>query len=123
VATNPTPCHLDYSFSEPGGVKIRADGALSMGRWAVKDSREIDVKYHAFGGDHAPKEPGEAATVLFVTGSKDKPLVTLNGTDVTGTLKAWKQNDENGWLVPLTGTMPTDAELTARLGRAGTRRK
>ena len=41
---------------EPGGVRIVADGACSMGRWAVKDSREIDIRYHAFSGKYLPKD-------------------------------------------------------------------
>jgi hypothetical protein len=111
VAMNLLPNYLKYSFREPGGVEIRADGALSMGRWAVKDSREIDIKYHAFGGDYAPKDPTEAATVLLITGAKGKPQVSLNGK--AATLKPW----EGGWLVSLTGERLNDAELAARLAK------
>jgi hypothetical protein len=82
-----------------------------MGRWAVKDSREIDIKYHAFGGDYAPKDPTEAATVLLITGAKGKPQVSLNGK--AATLKPW----EGGWLVSLTGERLNDAELAARLAK------
>jgi hypothetical protein len=114
VAMNLLPNYLAYAFREPGGVQIVADGTLSMGRWAVKDSREIDLRYHAFGGDYAPKNPAEAATVLFITGVKGKPAVTLNGKDAL--LKPW----QDGWLVALTGTFPPEAEMAARLaaGRA-----
>lgn len=106
VALNLLPNYLVYSFREPGGVTIRADGALSMGRWAVKNSQEIDIKYHAFGGDYAPKEKDPApARVLFITGTKGKPSVTLNGKDAA--LKPW----QDGWLVALAGTFPSDEEL------------
>ena len=101
VALNLLPNYLDYRFREPGGVQIEADGALSMGRWAVKDSQEIDIKYHAFGGEYAPQDPAETATVLFITGAKGKPQVTLNGKEAL--LKPWK----DGWLVSLTGTFPS----------------
>ena len=107
VAINPVPVYQSYRFREPGGVQIVADGALSMGRWAVKDSREIDIRYQAFGGDYAPKDPAKAATVLFITGTKGKPQVTLNAKDVTGSLKSWKE----GWLVALTGSFPKDEEI------------
>ena len=40
VAMNLLPNYLVYRFREPGGVQIMADGACSMGRWAVKDSRQ-----------------------------------------------------------------------------------
>ena len=123
VATNPLPNYLDYTFSEPGGVKIRADGACSMGRWAVKDSKEIDIKYHAFGGEYAPKDPAEAATMLFIAGAKGKPQVTLNGTDVTGALKAWKQDGVDGWLIPLAGKFPPEDQIDARLDAAGVGRE
>jgi hypothetical protein len=118
VAMNLLPNYLDYSFTEPGGVKIIADGACSMGRWAVKDSRQIDIKYQAYGAPYAPEEKDPApARVLFITGAKGKPQVTLNGQDVSGSLKAWKQGEVDGWLVSLTGTMPNDEELASRLAK------
>ena len=97
VAMNLLPNHLDFSFSEPGGVSISADGALSMGRWAVKDSRQIDIVYHAFGGVYAPGNPAEAATAVFIRGAKAKPQVTLNGQAIEP-LPA-----DGGWKVPLAG--------------------
>jgi hypothetical protein len=118
VAMNLLPNYLSFRFREPGGMQIVADGALSMGRWAVTDSRAIDLKYHAFGGDYLPKEKGTAATVLFITGAKAKPQVTLNDKDVTGTLKAWTQDGATGWLVSLTGTFPTDEVIATRLRAA-----
>jgi hypothetical protein len=117
VATNMLPNYLFYSFREPGGVAIVADGACSMGRWAVKDSREIDIRYTPFSGvyrEGAEKE-GAVASTLFVSGTKEKPKVTLNGKDVTGGLKSWKQDGENGWLVPLEQGFPGDDEIAARL--------
>jgi hypothetical protein len=118
VAMNLLPNYLDYSFTEPGGVKIIADGACSMGRWAVKDSRQIDIKYQAYGAPYAPEEKDPApARVLFITGAKGKPQVTLNGQDVSGSLKVWKQGEVDGWLVSLTGTMPNDEELASRLAK------
>jgi hypothetical protein len=113
VAMNLLPNYLVYTFREPGGVAIRADGACSLGRWAVKDSKEIDIKYHAFGGDYAPKEDDPApARVLFIRGANGKPQVTLNGKPAA--LKPWK----DGWLVALTGTFPEDDEIAAQLGDA-----
>jgi hypothetical protein len=112
VAMNLLPNYLDYTFHEPGGVKIVADGVLSMSRWAVKDSKAIDIKYHAFGGEYAPKAPAEAATVLFITGAKGKPQVTLNGNEAL--LKPWK----DGWLIPLSGEFPKDDQIEARLKAA-----
>lgn len=110
VAMNLLPNYLVYTFREPGGVAIRADGACSMGRWAVKDSKEIDIKYHAFGGEYAPKEDDPApARVLLISGTQGKPQVTLNGKQAA--LKPWK----DGWLVALTGTFPKDDEIAARL--------
>ena len=103
VATNMLPNYLVYSFREPGGVKIVADGACSMGRWAVKDSREIDIRYTPFGGvyrEGAEKE-GAVASTLFVSGMKQKPKVMLNGKDVTAGLKALKQDGTDGWLIQL----------------------
>jgi hypothetical protein len=98
VALNLLPNYLVYSFREPGGVTIRADGACSMGYWAVKDSREIAIKYHAF-----DNPPADAARVLWITGTKSKPAVTLNGKDAE--LRPWKE----GWSVSLTGQWPTEA--------------
>jgi len=118
VAMNLLPNYLTYSFREPGGVRIVADGACSMGRWAVKDSREIDIRYHAFGGEYLPKEEDTAlASLLFITGAKGKPQVTLNQQDVTGAIKPWKQNGVDGWLVSLTGTFLKDEAITARLAQ------
>jgi hypothetical protein len=54
---------------------------------------------------------------LFITGAKGKPQVTLNGQDVSGSLKVWKQGEVDGWLVSLTGTMPNDEELASRLAK------
>lgn len=109
VAMNLLPNYQRYSFREPGGVAIRADGACSMSRWAVKNSREIDIKYHAFGGEYAPKNPAEAATLLFISGAKGQPQVTLNGA--AAALKPWK----GGWLLSLTGAFPGDEAIAARL--------
>ncbi|HOF88708.1 MAG TPA: hypothetical protein PLZ36_11490, partial [Armatimonadota bacterium] len=118
VAMNLLPNYLKYAFREPGGVTIVADGACSMGRWAVKDSREIDIKYHPFGGEYLPKADVPAASLLLISGAKEKPRVTLNGKDVTGALKAWQQDGASGWLVSLTGAFPADAEIAARLAAA-----
>ena len=116
VAMNLLPNYLVYRFREPGGVQIVADGACSMGCWAVKDSRKIDIRYHAFGGEYLPKEKDPApATLLLITGAKGKPQVTLNERDVTAALKPWKQDGVGGWLVSFTATFPKDEEITARL--------
>jgi len=116
VAMNLLPNYQVYSFREPGGVKIIADGACSMGRWAVKDSRAIDIKYHAFGGDYLPKEKDPApATLLFITGTKGKPQVTLNARDVTESIKPWKKDGTDGWLVSLVGSLPPADQIAARL--------
>ncbi len=119
AATNPTPCCLDFGFREPGGVEIVADGACSMGRWGVRDSREIDLSYHPFGGDYRPAgKDVNPASVLFVAGAKARPKVTLNDRDVTAAIKAWKQDGTDGWLVPLNGAFPKDDEVAARLRAA-----
>lgn len=119
VAANLLPNYLCYSLQEPGGVRIEADGRLSMGRWAVKDSREIDVVYHAFGGKYMPKD-GElaAARVLFVSGAKSQPTITLNGKDVSSTIKPWKNGDTAGWLVPLGDSLPAEVDIAAGLAAA-----
>lgn len=104
VAANLLPNYLDYSFSEPGGVRISADGACSMGRWAVRDSREVDIRYHAFGGEYLPQEKdAKPASALFISGAKAKPRVTLNGIDVTSALRPGQQAGADGWWVALGG--------------------
>jgi hypothetical protein len=100
VAVNPVPPYQRYQFREPGGVQIVADGPVSMGYWAVKDSHAIAIKYHAFDG-----KPADAARVLWITGAKTQPHVTLNGNEAA--LKPWK----NGWLVSLSGGFPKDDEI------------
>jgi hypothetical protein len=117
VAANMLPNYLPYSFREPGGVKIVADGICSMGRWAVKDSREIDIKYTPFGDQYRSEAEKKhpLATLLFVSGTKEKPKVTLNEKDITGDIKAWKQGDTEGWLVPLGQGFPKDEEISNRL--------
>ncbi len=117
VAANMLPNYLPYSFREPGGVKIVADGICSMGRWAVKDSREIDIKYTPFGdvyrSEAEKKHP--LASLLFVIGTKGKPKVTVNEKDITAELKVWKQGDTEGWLVPLGQGFPNDDQISKRL--------
>lgn len=116
VAMNLLPNYLNYSFTEPGGVSIVADGNVSMGQWAVRDSKHLELKYHPFGGKYAPKDPSEAATVLFVTGAAAKPTTNLNGKDLTEALKAFSHDGKQGWLVPLTDApMLPDDQLRARL--------
>ena len=117
VAANMLPNYLAYSFSEPGGVKIVADGICSMGRWAVKDSREIDIKYTPFGDQYRSEAEKKhpLANLLFVSGTKEKPKVTLNEKDITGDIKAWKQGDTEGWLVPLGQGFPKNEEISERL--------
>ncbi len=120
IVTNPLPNYIDYSLREPGGVRIVADGACSMGQWAVSRSREIDIRYHAFGGEYTPKA-GEtkAASVLFVTGTAGRPKVTLNEEDITGKIRPWKQSKAEGWLVSLCGEYPEDEQIYARLDGRG----
>jgi hypothetical protein len=96
VAMNPSPVYQEYAFTTPDGVKISADGKLSMGRWAVTGTSEIDIRYCAFEDDKAPPHD-ERATALFISGMKDNPTVTLNGTDISATLR--KEN--NLWKIPL----------------------
>lgn len=116
VASNLLPNYLAFAFSEPGGVKLVADGSLSMGRWSVKDSQEIDVVYHAFGAEYLPKS-GELppARLVFISGAKPKPRVTLNGADVSGSLRPWKHENTDGWIMPLGDGLPADAEISDRL--------
>jgi hypothetical protein len=102
VAMNLLPNYLAYTFREPGGVTITADGLCSMGRWAVKDSREVDIKYHPFGGKYLAEAKGKAATHLVIAGARGKPRVTLNGKDVSAQLRA----GAGGWRVSLTGAQP-----------------
>jgi hypothetical protein len=106
VAMNPVPNYQAYTFREPGGVRISADGLCSMGRWAVKDSREIDIRYQAFEDKNAPAMT-ERARFLFVSGIKGKPKVTLNQVDVTATLKPLKQDGVEGWRLALPGVFST----------------
>jgi hypothetical protein len=116
VATNPLPTYEAYSFTAPGGVHLVADGLCSMGRWAVEDTHAVDLKYCAFAGEYLPPDKHALlASLLFITGTKGQPQVTLNGQDVTGKLKTWKQDGAEGWLVSLTGSFPSDQEITARL--------
>ena len=116
VATNPLPNYLDYRFRTPDGVQIVADGACSMGSWAVKDAHEIAIRNYAFGGAYLPAEKEVLlASCLFITGTKDQPKVTLNDKDVTTTLKPWTQEGVNGWLVSLTGAFAKDEEISTRL--------
>jgi hypothetical protein len=83
----------------------------------VKDSREIDIKYTPFGDQYRSEAEKKhpLATLLFVSGTKEKPEVTLNEKDITGELKAWKQGDTEGWLVPLGQGFPEDEEISNRL--------
>jgi len=112
------PHYLVYRFREPGGIRIIADGSLSMGRWAVRDSREIAIRYHAFGGEYLPKEENmPPATVLFVTGTRERPAVTFNGQKVTP--KPYTHNGIDGWLVPLGKEIPSNEVLAERLDAAG----
>ena len=99
VALNLLPNYLVYRFREPGGVRIMADGACSMGCWAVKASRRIDIRYHAFGGEYLPQEKDAApATLLWITGAKGKLQVTLNGRDVTAALSPGSRTARTaGW--------------------------
>jgi hypothetical protein len=118
VAMNLLPNYLLYRFREPGGIRIIADGSLSMGRWAVNDSREIDIRYHAFGGEYLPGEDSiPSATVLFVTGSRGTPSVTLNREKVMP--KPYTHNGINGWLVPLGKEIPSNEVLAERLDAVG----
>ena len=111
AASNLLPNYQKFTFTTPDGVSIIPDGRLSMSRIVVRDGKSIDVRYHAFGGKYAPKDPAEAATALLITGVKGKPKVTLNGKD------AMLKPREGGWLVSLTGEWLPDAELAARLGK------
>jgi len=117
IAANILPDYLPYNFREPGVVKIVAAGICSMSRWPVKDSREIDIKYTPFGNQYRsePEKKHPLASLLFVSGTKEKPKVTLNEKDITGDMKARKQGDAEGWLVPLGQGFPKDDEISERL--------
>ena len=117
VATNPLPRYQAYRFQEPGGVRIIADGLLSMGRWAVRDSKTLDLRYAAFDDQDAPA-PAARATLLFISGTATKPSVVLNQSEATAQLKAWTFNGQAGWLLPLAGALPPDDQINARLTTA-----
>ena len=111
VCTNPVPGWKAYRFRTPEGVSIAADGLLSMGQWAVVDSgRRVQVRHVAFDGD-APKTE-ERASVLFVSGLKDKPQATLNGEAVEA--RAATIAGTAGWLVALAKAQPADEVLATR---------
>jgi hypothetical protein len=116
VCINPVPGYKAYRFSTPDGVRIAADGLCSMGQWAVKNGREIAVRYAAFKLEpkYMPK-PEECASLLFVSGTAGKPKVTLNDRDLSAALKPWKHDRAEGWLVPLAGAFPPDDQIAARL--------
>jgi hypothetical protein len=74
------------------------------------------VRYAAF--QLEPKfmpAPEQRANLLFITGTKGRPAVTLNNRDVSASLRAWKHEGADGWLVSLTGNFPPDDQITARL--------
>jgi hypothetical protein len=116
VCTNPVPGYNAYRLQTPDGIKISADGLCSMGQWAVKDGRELILRYAAF--DLKPEfmpPSADRATALFVSGIKEKPKVILNDKEIV--IKPWKLDGADGWLVALGETSPKDAELAARFAK------
>jgi hypothetical protein len=100
VAMNPLPNYQAYTFETPDGVKIEANGKLSMGRWAVTGTSEIDIRFCEFEDEYAiPQE--ERATMLFVTGMPARPTVILNGKNITHKVAATTKNGVNGWRILL----------------------
>lgn len=99
VAMNPLPTYQGFTFTVPGGVRVEPNGLFSMGRIAVKDSREFDIRYQAFEKNAPP--PEARATKLFIGGTRVKPVVILNQKDVSGSVKAVTQDGAGGWEVPL----------------------
>lgn len=104
VCTNPTPNYIAYSFTTPEGVNITANGLCSMGQWIVRNGNEINIRYEAFKNAENQTSDNEA-TLLFISGTKTKPIVILNEKELTGSLKAWDKDGISGWLVPLNGSL------------------
>ena len=93
VAINPTPEYQEYTVTTADGVSITADGLLSMGRCVIHGTQKLDIKYCSF-------EPvaENSATALFVAGMTEKPVVTLNGEDITERV-TFAANE--AWRIPL----------------------
>jgi len=119
VATNPVPGYKAYRFTTPDGVKMIADGLVSMGQWVVRGRNEIDLRYAAFelGEKHMPDLDQRGSTV-FVTGTDGKPTVTLNRTEITDRVISWSYDGVDGWLIPLGDTMPGKDRLGERFDAA-----
>jgi len=95
VAINPTPDYKEYNLRTADGVYVSADGLLSMGRWVVRGKEKADIWYCAFENDEVPEE--KRATVIFMAGMAEKPVVTLNDEDITGRVI----ENEKWWTIPL----------------------
>jgi hypothetical protein len=133
VAVNPVPQYQFFRFTEPGGLSMLADGALSMGFFSIRDSSEVEIEYHPFSTHRdrirmmslaGSNDDGEGwpASAIFINGAAAKPTVRLNGEDVTGLLKPFRHADEDGWLVAVDGNFPPDGEIARRLSDADPRR-
>ena len=118
VFTNPVPSWRACRFRSPEGVTIFADGLVCMSQWAVVDGgREIRVRNATvdFNPEDTPKTE-DRATVLFVTGTRERPTVTFNGDKVTP--KPYTHNGINGWLIPLGKEITSNEVLAERLDAA-----
>jgi hypothetical protein len=118
VFTNPVPSWRACRFRSPEGVTIFADGRVCMSQWAVVDGgSEIRVRNAVVDVNPEDKPTTrDRATVLFVTGTRGRPTVTLNGEKVTP--KPFTHNGANGWLVPLGKETPSNDVLAERLDAA-----
>lgn len=116
VVMNLLPDYIQFSFSEPGGAKMIADGPLSMGSWSIRNSRDITIRYHPYKGVYLPKwEERQPASLLFVSGTADQPRVRLNDVVITERIRPMTHKGESGWLIPLGDELPSDAEIEALL--------
>lgn len=114
--THMFPYYDTFRFKEPGGISIQADGRCSLSRWVVKNSKEVDIKYHAFPVKlKEGAKPFRTASVLFISGAQKKPKVVLNDRNVTSELRPWTHSGVKGYLVKLGDKFPSDNEIKAGL--------
>jgi len=115
LAANPLPDPTHLSLSAPGGVRIEADGRLSIARIAVRPKEaKLWVDYAAAPG----QETEDMAGALYVFGLAAAPTVWRNGKPCQEIFRAVEVEGEKAFIVPLGVAAEGRGEALERLQKS-----
>ena len=115
VGWNPLPDPTFWSLAVPGGIRVQADGKLSIARIAL---RPKENRLWVDSARRKDQTQAYMASALLVSGLRRRPVVERNGKRLRRRLATTVLNGAKVWVIPLTDKRVDPKAAARRCKRA-----